>query len=53
MRCSDLVKQGTIGRAICVGVHSDDGPPAIEEEADLVVDGTEGVRELLAALVAD
>jgi hypothetical protein len=34
-------------------VHSDDGPPAIEEEADVVVAGTEGVRELLAALLAD
>lgn len=49
----DLVKEGVIGRAICVGVHSDDGPPAIEEEADVVVVGTEGVRELLAALVAE
>ena len=48
----DLVKEGVIERAICVGVHSNDGPPAIEEEADVVVAGTEGVRELLAALVA-
>ena len=48
----DLVKEGVIDRAVCVGVHSDDGPPAIEEEADVVVAGTDGVRELLAALVA-
>ena len=49
----DLAKEGLIERAICVGVHSNDGPLAIEEEADVVVAGTEGVRELLAALVAE
>ena len=49
----DLVKEGTVQRAICVGVHSDDGPSAIEEEADVVVAGTQGVRELLAAMVAE
>ncbi len=48
-----LVAEGVVGRAICVGVHSDDGPSAIEEEADIVVAGTDGVRELLAALVAE
>jgi trehalose 6-phosphate phosphatase len=49
----DLVKEGTVGRAVCVGVHSEDGPPTIEDEADIVVAGTEGVRELLAALAAE
>jgi hypothetical protein len=34
-------------------VRSDEGPTAITEEADLVVDGTGGVVELLAALTAD
>ena len=29
------------------------GPPQITEEADVVVDGTEGVQHLLASLVAD
>jgi trehalose 6-phosphate phosphatase len=36
--------------ALCVGVRSHEGPEAIEEEADLVVDGPEGVAELLGAL---
>jgi hypothetical protein len=34
-------------------VRSDDGPPEIAEQADLVVEGTEGVQELLAVLAAD
>ena len=33
-----------------VGVRSDEGPPEIVERADVVVDGPEGVAELLAAL---
>jgi trehalose 6-phosphate phosphatase len=49
----ELLQEGRIEHAICVGVHSDDGPPAIEDEADLVVSGTEGVRDLLAALASD
>jgi trehalose 6-phosphate phosphatase len=48
-----LADEGRISRAIRVGVRSDEGPSAIVEEADLVVDGTEGVTELLAALAAD
>jgi hypothetical protein len=31
-------------------VRSDEGPPAIVERADLVVDGVEGVREVLEEL---
>ena len=38
--------------AVCVGVASDDGPSAITAEADLVVDGPEGFRELLEMLAA-
>jgi hypothetical protein len=34
-------------------VRSHGGPPEITDEADLVVDGTTGVTELLAALAAD
>lgn len=49
----DLVKEGRVERAVCVGVHSEDGPPTIEDEADVVVAGTDGVRELLAALAAE
>jgi trehalose 6-phosphate phosphatase len=33
-----------------VGVRSDEGPPEIVERADVVVDGPEGIAELLAAL---
>jgi trehalose 6-phosphate phosphatase len=36
--------------ALCVGVRSSEGPEAIEREADLVVDGPEGVAVLLGAL---
>jgi len=48
-----LAEDGALRQAVCVGVHSEDGPPAIEAEADLVVDGTAGVEELLAALAAE
>src|ERR671911_139133 len=34
-----------------IGVASDEGPPEIETEADIVVDGTEGVTTLLRQLV--
>ena len=47
-----LADEGRIARAIRVGVRSDEGPSEITEEADLVVDGPEGVTELLAALAA-
>jgi hypothetical protein len=47
------VEDGKLTKAICVGVRSDDGPAAIEEQADLVVDGTPGMQQLLAALAAD
>jgi trehalose 6-phosphate phosphatase len=36
--------------AVRVGVRSEEGPRAIVERADLVVDGPEGVAEVLAAL---
>jgi trehalose 6-phosphate phosphatase len=36
--------------AVRIGVRSDEGPPAIVERADIVVDGTEGVSEVLAVL---
>jgi trehalose 6-phosphate phosphatase len=49
----DLAEAGSIGQALCVGVRSDDGPPEIEQEADLVVDGTDGMQLLLAALLSD
>jgi trehalose 6-phosphate phosphatase len=44
-----LEAEGRI-KALCVGVHSDEGPPAIVGEADIVVEGPPGVVELLEAL---
>jgi trehalose 6-phosphate phosphatase len=35
-----------------VGVRSDEGPAELEVEADVMVDGTDGVRHLLRALLA-
>jgi hypothetical protein len=34
-------------------VRSDEGPPAIVERADLVVDGTEGVTAVLEVLAGE
>jgi trehalose 6-phosphate phosphatase len=48
-----LVDEGRIERALKVGVTSDETPPEIAAEADYAVDGTAGVRELLAMLVSD
>jgi trehalose 6-phosphate phosphatase len=39
--------------AVRVGVRSDEGPPAIVERADLVVDGTEGVTAVLEVLAGE
>ena len=36
--------------SLCVGVRSNEGPPAIAREADILVEGPEGVVELLEAL---
>jgi len=41
-----------LGHALRVGVSSDEGPPRLEQEADVMVDGTDGVRDLLRALLA-
>ena len=47
-----LANRGTLEHALCVGVRSDEGPAEITDEADIVVDGTDGVHELLTSLVA-
>jgi trehalose 6-phosphate phosphatase len=49
----ELLEEGRIAHALKVGVRSDEGPAAIVAQADVVVDGTEGVRELLTALAAE
>jgi trehalose 6-phosphate phosphatase len=50
---AQLKEEGQVSHAIRVGVKSDDGPTQITEQADVVVDGTEGVQQLLALLVSD
>jgi trehalose 6-phosphate phosphatase len=42
---------GRLSSALCVGVRSDETPEELEREADLLVDGPRGVRELLQALL--
>ena len=46
----ELSATGGIARVLKVGVRSDEGPPQLEQEADVMVDGTDGVRALLQAL---
>ena len=46
----ELQGQGMIEDAVCVGVASEEGPSEIRTEADLVVDGPTGFRELLSEL---
>jgi trehalose 6-phosphate phosphatase len=50
---SQLQAEGRVSRSIRVGVRSDEGPTRITEEADVVVDGTAGVQQLLGLLVAE
>jgi trehalose 6-phosphate phosphatase len=47
---SDLCEEGVLRTAVRVGVRSDEGPAAIVERADLVVDGTEGFVQVLEVL---
>jgi trehalose 6-phosphate phosphatase len=46
-----LVGSGELGRAVCVAVRSEEAPSELLGEADLVIDGTDGVRALLEALL--
>jgi len=46
-----LVATGRLESAVCVGVRSDETPPELEREADLLVDGPAGVRSVLEALL--
>jgi len=47
----ELVEMGRIGKAVRIGVRSDEGPSKLGEEADWMVEGTDGVRELLQLLL--
>jgi trehalose 6-phosphate phosphatase len=46
-----LVEEGRLTYALCLGVRSDETPPALEQEVDLLLDGPAGVRQLLEALL--
>ncbi len=46
-----LVAEGELEQAVLVGVDSEDGPEQISAQADIVVEGTRGVRDLLAMLI--
>ncbi len=46
-----LVQSGSLESALCVAVDSDEAPPELAREADLTLEGTHGVRELLEALL--
>lgn len=45
------VAAGRLQTAVCIGVRSEETPEELEAEADLLVDGPRGVRELLQALL--
>jgi trehalose 6-phosphate phosphatase len=45
-----LAAAGTLDLAVKVGVRSDEGPAAIVERADLVVDGVDGFARVLSVL---
>jgi trehalose 6-phosphate phosphatase len=47
----ELVEKGRLGTAVKIGVRSDEGPAKLSEEADWMVEGTDGVRELLRTLL--
>lgn len=47
-----LADEGRLKHAVRVAVRSDEGPSELASEADFVVDGTSGVRELLELLLA-
>ncbi len=49
----ELREEGVLAETLRVGVASDEGPPEVRSEADLVVDGVEGVGEVLRALAAE
>jgi trehalose 6-phosphate phosphatase len=46
-----LVQSGDVRNAVCVAVESEEAPPELASDADLVVEGTQGVRALLEALL--
>jgi trehalose 6-phosphate phosphatase len=49
-RLRELQESGELEVAVCAGVTSDEGPPELAEEADLIVEGPAGWVALLQAL---
>jgi trehalose 6-phosphate phosphatase len=49
-RLREMRSSGSLQHAVCIGVASEEGPADITAEADLVVDGPNGFRELLSLL---
>ena len=47
-----LVETGVLAHSLCVAVSSEETPEELALEADVTVDGTHGVRELLGALLS-
>jgi trehalose 6-phosphate phosphatase len=48
-----LVQRGTLACAVCVAVSSDEAPPELLRGADIAIDGPDGVRALLEALLME
>lgn len=48
-----LREEGLLKEILRIGVKSEEGPPEVVSEADLVVEGTEGVEEVLRVLAAN
>jgi trehalose 6-phosphate phosphatase len=48
-----LAADGTLAATVRVGVRSAEGPPAIVERADIVVEGVDGMVEVLTALAGE
>lgn len=49
----ELRESGRLVHVVRVGVSSEEAPEEVLSEADVVVEGTEGVRELLSLLLAE
>ncbi|HEY6581860.1 MAG TPA: trehalose-phosphatase [Rubrobacter sp.] len=47
-----LREEGVLKEILRIGVSSDEGPPEIEEQADIVVDGVDGVTGVLKQLIS-
>jgi trehalose 6-phosphate phosphatase len=50
-RLRALEREGALAHAVCVGVRSSEGPTGIVGEADVVVEGPEGLVPLLESLL--